>query len=405
MARVKRRRQDKNQSSGNIRFFLVLAVAATIVLFRLLRFHGKGIFSVISLSLDSEELLILPQQVQSVSREVGGLPEHNNIRLTNSEVVYFVLSGLTGEENRNGIRKTWGKGKDNIYFVVGKTCPIHPDFRDTDEGGNAACRLAPRVIDRNHYTKLTKLYIQNNVTEIEERLRKEIETYRDVLQADFVDVYRALSLKVKAAYNFVVDHLPNANWIVKADDDFFVREKQFSNYLLQNYNNTKYTVIAGSIRRKHLAHANGKWKEVPQFPLRGRYPPFPLGCGHAVSRPVAEVITENQEWLIDFQGEDVSLGIWLNDIAPQTVFEETKVMSPKGDCHPSELYLIGHQISPSMMMDCLLNSTNTTTAASSASPIVPEKKILPPRVVRSQVPANRHQIRQHTVVKKLPVQT
>ena len=104
--------------------------------------------------------------------------------------------------------------------------------------------------------------------------------------------------------------------------------------------------------RENDAHTEGKWREVPQYPVGGRYPPFPLGsCGHAVSRRVAEYISTNQDWLFDYQGEDVSLGIWLKDY-PEAKFEETKVMSNGGSCLNSKVLLVGHDIDPVKMKRC-----------------------------------------------------
>ena len=46
------------------------------------------------------------------------------VRKTEQPVVILVLSRRTGFSARQAIRQTWAKGHDNIFFVVGASCPI-----------------------------------------------------------------------------------------------------------------------------------------------------------------------------------------------------------------------------------------------------------------------------------------
>jgi hypothetical protein len=292
----------------------------------------------------------LPQHRLHLSNET--LTSRNKMNLTQSNVAIFVLSRRYGGlEVRNAIRETWAKGHDNVYFVIGQDCRIPPQYRDRDEGGNEACQVAPQPLVPKRYSKLTKehhAFIDKTSVEV----MNELETHRDLLITDVIDVYRTLPQKIKAAYAFVEQSLPNVQWIVKVDDDFFVRVDKFSEYLQANFNAEDSILVGGKIKRENKAHIAGKWKEVPQFPLGAEYPPFPLGSsGHAVSRPIAKWVVKNQEVLFDYQGEDVSLGIWLEQ-KRRVKLVDSNVMSNQRECFDRSKFVVGHNINPQMMKNC-----------------------------------------------------
>ena len=96
--------------------------------------------------------------------------------------------------------------------------------------------------------------------------------------------YRHLPQKVKYAYSWGLEHT-NAKWLVKVDDDFFVRVDALEKYLTTRFDDDK-NVVVGHIANGWKVHRGGKWAERTYKP--SRYPKFPLGsCGHAVTRSIA----------------------------------------------------------------------------------------------------------------------
>jgi hypothetical protein len=121
-------------------------------------------------------------------------------------------------------------------------------------------------------------------------------------------------------------------------------------------------VVGGDIRDRNSAHLSGKWKEVPQYPQGGSYPPFPLGSmGHAVTRGVVEYIAQHQQVLFDYQGEDVSVGIWLKDAKEGVEWKSVpKIMVNHGNCQQrqgSPALVIGHDVTPAKMRQCYASSS------------------------------------------------
>ena len=51
-------------------------------------------------------------------------------------------------------------------------------------------------------------------------------------------------------------------WVLKVDDDFYVRIDAFEQ-VLQSQDASQAILIGGDIRRDHRAHTGGKWKELP----------------------------------------------------------------------------------------------------------------------------------------------
>ena len=65
--------------------------------------------------------------------------------------------------------------------------------------------------------------------------------------------------------------------------------------------------------------------------------------GHIVSRPVAEYIVEHQDELYNYQGEDVSLGIWMDESPLHASMQwiTSKHVANKGDCMDPNHWMIG----------------------------------------------------------------
>jgi hypothetical protein len=62
-------------------------------------------------------------------------------------------------------------------------------------------------------------------------LREEQDHYRDMLWTPSPESYRGLPHKLKEGYRWLMDNVPSAKWIVKADDDSVVRVGALGTYL------------------------------------------------------------------------------------------------------------------------------------------------------------------------------
>ena len=281
---------------------------------------------------------------------------------TTRSLVVMVLSRRNAFSVRQAIRETWASGHDNVYFVLGQGCPIPPRYQGRDQGGNSHCKVYSRPLDQDYFN--ATLYQQRQERLIARQLHREQEEHHDLLlMPHTIDMYQTLPAKLKFAYTFVHTSLPSTvHWVLKVDEDFYVRIDSFEALLNQKYppqpKKENQAVLVGEIRYKVRPLLNGKWKELPQFPLRSHYPPFPQGSGgHAVTRRIASYVATYQDALFDYQGEDVSIGIWLHSkmypsAPPTTFYSEGGHMSSGGKCRNPALYVVGHKIAPSEMKAC-----------------------------------------------------
>eukprot|EP00912_Choanoflagellata_sp_UC4_P001393 UC4_evm3s865 len=99
---------------------------------------------------------------------------------------------------------------------------------------------------------------------------------------------------------------------MKVDDDMYVNVDGLRNYLENMVSEQSLYTVVGVLKINGEVQKYGKWAEYKYIPKR--YPNFPLGSfGHAVTRAVASYIVSHESELANYQGEDTSLGIWIDE--------------------------------------------------------------------------------------------
>ena len=102
-----------------------------------------------------------------------------------------------------------------------------------------------------------------------------------------------------------------------SDDDSYVRVEKFvSDVKSWSMGGGQSMIIHAADWSTGSPMKGGKWKELR---WKSRYPKFPSGAGHVVNRNVAAWVVAHGDSLIEYQGEDTSIGIWL-DQAEFTAF-------------------------------------------------------------------------------------
>jgi hypothetical protein len=264
----------------------------------------------------------------------------------NSNVLVMVMSYRYHFDQRRAIRKTWSKGYHNVVFLVGNSsCLIPIEFRQ-----EYICEVKDN--DTNDLVLLSQAKYAEYDQELTWLLYREMEEYRDVVILPFTDTYKNLTLKLKYGYAWVVKNT-KAAWILKVDDDTVV----FMNNLLHLVHETANTdpgfVIIGSIQHEAKVFRDGKWQELNYKP--SFYPPFPIGsAGHLVSRGIAEYVANNKDKLHDYQGEDVSLGIWISEAPFSSMVKwiTSPLFTNKGNCNLKHFVVVGHSINSLNMKTC-----------------------------------------------------
>jgi hypothetical protein len=220
-------------------------------------------------------------------------------RPTPEPAIILVMSSRTDRVRRDAIRETWAKGRRDVKFLVGRYgCEIPPTNRVVPD----ACEVLTEATESEvqDWTKVT--------AQVDKGLDEEMQQHNDTLLLDMVDDYRALKLKL--GYVWAVQNT-DASWIIKTDDDVYLRpaamQAWFGGPDLQAA--PRFTMVAGSFDGPANVPRQGKWREI-KYPL-GAWPDYPVGATHAVTRVLAQYVANHVTSLVEYEGEDVSMGVWM----------------------------------------------------------------------------------------------
>ncbi|KAG7372049.1 galactosyl transferase [Nitzschia inconspicua] len=291
---------------------------------------------------------------------------------TTDGVVVLVLSHQGSFIKRQAIRETWARNHSTqVLFVVGQSdcaefeLDLERDVPDIDENG---VEVQDQKIDtaliqqqqqqqqknRDNSTSNACIDIDHNF------LRLEQERWQDLLEIPIMESYDRLPEKVLQAYHWVLHNVPQVEWIVKSDDDMFVRIGNLQRYL-RKYN-PNVPMVIGEIIYHSAVRREGKWAEM-EYP-NDYYPYWPKGsAGHVISRATATFISDMSHTLHRYQGEDTSIGIWLDEAKEAGLLDDVTYIHAKNmfeshgkdACARPKYMIVGHDLHPDELLECQEN--------------------------------------------------
>lgn len=147
-------------------------------------------------------------------------------------------------------------------------------------------------------------------------LQREMSQYDDILLVDVVDVYRNLPRKLLKFYSWAVRNT-RFNFTLKTDDDCFVNVEAIFMALESRKLRGKERIWWSRFRSNWPVERVGKWRELDYTaPI---YPSFACGAGNVLSADLVQWLAFNEDHLKTYQGEDVSMGIWLSAVGSSLV--------------------------------------------------------------------------------------
>ena len=198
--------------------------------------------------------------------------EKDVCRMRNNTDVYLVIVVIASPANfeqRNVIRNTWGsvvkiKPDVRLIFILGKT---------------------------------------NNDT-LQKQIAKESKTYQDIVQEDFIDSYRNLSIKSVAMLKWVFEYCKEAKYLLKADDDMYINVDFLISILkLRSPNNAVVGKLIHGARP--IKNPNSKWYTPPEMYGEEVYPDYCSGTAYVVSADIVSKL---------FNASKNRTLFWLEDI-------------------------------------------------------------------------------------------
>ncbi|KAK7317224.1 hypothetical protein RJT34_01267 [Clitoria ternatea] len=194
--------------------------------------------------------------------------------------------------------------------------------------------------------------------EINVELKKEAEFFGDIVIVPYLDNYDLVVLKTVAICEYGV-HRASAKYIMKGDDDTFVRVDAVINEARNVPDDTSFYI--GNINYYHKPLRNGKWAVTYEEWPEEAYPPYANGPGYILSSDIASHIVSEFEMhkLRLFKMEDVSMGMWVEQFnSSKPVLYLHSVMFCQFGC--IEDYYTAHYQSPRQMM-CLWDKLQRQT--------------------------------------------
>jgi Galactosyltransferase len=215
-----------------------------------------------------------------------------------STAIVLVLSAEYQFTKRQAIRETWAKGHDNVYFVIGHSNCQDLNVNNTTTTTTTLTSAGDGIVPACRNIRHAFLHYEQ-------------QAFQDLLEVPMQEFYQGLPDKLIYSYQWTLQNVPQTvQWIIKVDDDMFARVSSLEHYL--DRFNPHRAILIGKINDQSGVHKTGKWADLDYPHLR--YPYWPQGSsGHVVSRATAAYLASHDTELFRYQGEDVSLGIWLQE--------------------------------------------------------------------------------------------
>lgn len=144
-------------------------------------------------------------------------------------------------------------------------------------------------------------------------LEAESQRHHDILQQDFLDSYKNLTVKTLMGMNWVALHCPRAGYVMKTDSDMFVNTEYLVTKLLGPEIKPRRNYFTGNNMRGFGPNRNkdSKWYMPPEMYPDDKYPTFCSGTGYVFSADLAPQIYRVSLSVRHLHLEDVYVGVCL----------------------------------------------------------------------------------------------
>ncbi|XP_059049012.1 beta-1,3-galactosyltransferase 6 [Achroia grisella] len=246
---------------------------------------------------------------------VSSVNNKKSILHSNSEYIVLILSGPSNEEKRDAIRATWSKLSTNLFIengeklykwnLTGSSPTVHHEFI-------------------KYYFAIGTLGLSK--IKLDGLIQENSRSHDLLFLNELEDSYKKLSLKILLALSWISSNVEGLKYLIKCDDDSFVRidlivrdleafAPQMSDTVISEYVSYKENLPSykglywGYFDGRAKVFMNGKWQERDWF-LCDHYLPYALGGGYVISQSIVDYISRNADFLSHYISEDVSMGVW-----------------------------------------------------------------------------------------------
>ncbi|XP_047208840.1 beta-1,3-galactosyltransferase 1-like [Girardinichthys multiradiatus] len=211
------------------------------------------------------------------------LDEPNRCRQESPFLVVIIPVAPQSREARDIIRSTWGKETQVFGQLV------------------------------SYYFLLGKSRIGNDREPLDEQILLESQKHHDVLQSNFLDSYRNLTIKTMVMLEWLSTHCLNTSYAMKIDSDTFLNVHNLVNMLLKA---PHHDYMTGLVARGAtvLRDPNSKWFLSSNAFPESSYPPYALGLGYVFSLDLPKRLLEASRYVKAVYIEDVYVGLCMRHV-------------------------------------------------------------------------------------------
>ncbi|XP_033644099.1 beta-1,3-galactosyltransferase 1-like [Asterias rubens] len=176
------------------------------------------------------------------------------------------------------------RGKPQETFLVILISTIHRNF----EQRHAIRETwgSPKEINGKKIVTLFLLAYTKD-SHLQKLVMEESKQHHDLLQEDFVDSYKNLTLKTMMGMKWVGSHCSHASYFMKTDDDMYVNYANLVTYLSSSSTPKTDLAFGFLINGGPIRDPKSKWFMPKETYPGSRYPPFLSGTGYVMSADVA----------------------------------------------------------------------------------------------------------------------
>uniref|UniRef100_A0A3Q3AZP4 Hexosyltransferase n=1 Tax=Kryptolebias marmoratus TaxID=37003 RepID=A0A3Q3AZP4_KRYMA len=149
--------------------------------------------------------------------------------------------------------------------------------------------------------------------QVHEQLLQESKEHRDLIQSDFVDCYKNLTIKTMVMLEWLNLYCSTASYAMKIDSDTFLNVHNLVKMLL-DAPKTNYMTGLVAYEAAVLRDPESKWYVPEDILPQSIYPPYTLGLGYILSLDLTEKLIEASRHIKALYIEDVYLGLCLHHL-------------------------------------------------------------------------------------------
>jgi hypothetical protein len=247
-------------------------------------------------------------------------------------LIILISSSPSNSKKRNGIRKTWGRVENWIFY-----------------GRN------PTVFRKHTYK--TVFIIANPLSQnnISQNIQKEIASNHDILLGNFTDSYTSLLVKDFMAFKWALSI--DCKYILKAVDDVYVNVPLIAMWLTNKYSRIPKDLYSGFVQYKPPMRSK-KPKHFLSNHVYGKdlFTPYCAGLSYLLSRNLVSRILDASRIIRPLEIDDVYIGILVHYLGVQPLEHEgfrpplqlinSKELESFTECPFLNTFAYGHQLEP-----------------------------------------------------------